>query len=104
MADRFGDFLIKKGIIGPEQLQEAETVAKSRRLKLQTLRTITPIKLGRLLEQQPDWVWTAIEPLNAGMPLPDIAPAKDAPSAASAKKPAGVATEASVSQLFRRKT
>jgi type IV pilus assembly protein PilB len=35
MADRFGDFLIKKGIIGPEQLQEAETVAKSRRLKLQ---------------------------------------------------------------------
>ncbi len=35
MAERFGDFLIKKGIIGPEQLQEAETVAKSRRLKLQ---------------------------------------------------------------------
>jgi type IV pilus assembly protein PilB len=35
MADRFGDFLIKKGIIGPEQLQEAETVAKSRRLKIQ---------------------------------------------------------------------
>jgi type IV pilus assembly protein PilB len=35
MADRFGDFLIKKGVIGPEQLQEAETVAKSRRLKLQ---------------------------------------------------------------------
>ena len=35
MADRFGDFLIKKGIVGPEQLQEAETVAKSRRLKLQ---------------------------------------------------------------------
>ena len=31
MADRFGDFLIKKGIVGPEQLQEAETVAKSRR-------------------------------------------------------------------------
>ncbi len=35
MADRLGDFLIKKGVIGPEQLQEAETVAKSRRLKLQ---------------------------------------------------------------------
>jgi type IV pilus assembly protein PilB len=35
MADRFGDFLIKKGLIGPEQLQEAETVARSRRLKLQ---------------------------------------------------------------------
>ena len=35
MAERFGDFLIKRGVIGPEQLQEAETVAKSRRLKLQ---------------------------------------------------------------------
>ncbi|HYO26556.1 MAG TPA: ATPase, T2SS/T4P/T4SS family [Lacipirellulaceae bacterium] len=34
MADRLGDFLIKKGVVGPEQLQEAETVAKSRRLKL----------------------------------------------------------------------
>jgi cyclic-di-GMP-binding protein len=44
----------------------------SRRLKLQTLRTITPVKLGRLLEQQPDWVWTAIEPLNASQPLPSF--------------------------------
>jgi type IV pilus assembly protein PilB len=35
MADRFGDYLIKRGIVGPEQLQEAETVARSRRLKLQ---------------------------------------------------------------------
>jgi type IV pilus assembly protein PilB len=35
MAERFGDFLIKKGVIGPEQLQEAETVSKSRRVKLQ---------------------------------------------------------------------
>ena len=34
MADRFGDFLIKKGIIGPEQLQEAETVAKTPALGL----------------------------------------------------------------------
>jgi len=44
----------------------------SRRLKLQTLRTITPVRLGRLLEQQPDWVWTAIEPLNASHPLPEL--------------------------------
>lgn len=46
----------------------------ARRLKLQTTRTITPVKLGRLLEQQPDWVWTALEPLNAAMPLPEIGP------------------------------
>jgi len=30
-----GDHLIKKGVLGPEQLQEAETVASSRKLKLQ---------------------------------------------------------------------
>ena len=42
----------------------------SRRVKLQTLRTMTPIRLGRLLEQQPDWVWTAIEPLDPALPLP----------------------------------
>ena len=35
MADPLGDFLIKKGVVGPEQLQEAETVATSRKLKLQ---------------------------------------------------------------------
>jgi len=34
MAD-LGDYLIKKGILGPEQLQESETVATSRKLKLQ---------------------------------------------------------------------
>jgi type IV pilus assembly protein PilB len=34
MADRFGNFLIKKGIIGPEQLQEAQGVADSRKIKL----------------------------------------------------------------------
>jgi type IV pilus assembly protein PilB len=30
-----GDYLIKKGVLGPEQLQEAETVSQSRNLKLQ---------------------------------------------------------------------
>jgi len=35
MADDLGDRLIKKGVIGPGQLQEAETVASSRNLKLQ---------------------------------------------------------------------
>ena len=32
---KLGDYLIKKGIVGPEQLREAETVAISRKLKLQ---------------------------------------------------------------------
>lgn len=34
MAAKFGDYLIKKGILGPEQLKEAETVASSRNMKL----------------------------------------------------------------------
>lgn len=32
---KFGDFLIKKGILGPEQIQEAEAVATSKKVKLQ---------------------------------------------------------------------
>lgn len=34
MPADFGDYLIKKGILGPEQLKEAQTVATSRKLKL----------------------------------------------------------------------
>jgi hypothetical protein len=48
----------------------------TRRLKLQTLRTITPIRLGRLLEQQPDWVWAAIEAIDANLPLPPVSDEK----------------------------
>lgn len=40
-----GDQLIKKGVLGPEQLQEAETVASSRKLKLQD--TIVQLGPGR---------------------------------------------------------
>ena len=45
----------------------------SRKLKLQTPRSITPIRLGRLLEQQPDWVWTAVDAAEQGSPLPNVA-------------------------------
>ena len=77
----------------------------SRRLKLQTSRTITPVKLGRLLEQQPDWVWTAIEPVNSGMPLPEIVPTKGVTGQPATKKAATSSTETSapVSHLFRRR-
>jgi hypothetical protein len=50
----------------------------ARRLKLQTSRAMSPIRLGRLLEQQPEWVWTAIEATNHALPLPDL-PAHAAP-------------------------
>ena len=44
-----------------------------RKLKLQTPRSITPIRLGRVLEQQSDWVWTAVDALEPGAPLPHVA-------------------------------
>ena len=44
----------------------------ARRLKLQTAKAVSPIRLGRLLEQQPEWVWTAIEPMNHALPLPEL--------------------------------
>ena len=43
-----GDQLIKKGVLGPEQLQEAETVASSRKLKLQD----TIVQLGYATGEQ----------------------------------------------------
>ncbi|HVE50225.1 MAG TPA: hypothetical protein VNG69_11480 [Casimicrobiaceae bacterium] len=45
----------------------------SRKLKLQTSKLMSPVRLGRILEQQPEWVWTAIEPMNSTLPLPEIA-------------------------------
>ncbi len=58
MAD-LGEYLIKKGVIGPEQLQEAETVATSRKLKLQDtivqLGYATGEQLMRCLAEQHDY-------------------------------------------------
>ena len=34
----------------------------SKRFKVLTSRSTNAIRFGRLLEQQPDWVWTAVEP------------------------------------------
>ncbi len=36
----------------------------AKRFKLQTPRTTHAIRLGRLLEQQPEWVWTSVEPFE----------------------------------------
>ncbi|MDH4182493.1 MAG: hypothetical protein OEV46_10815 [Betaproteobacteria bacterium] len=42
----------------------------SRRFKLLAARTSTRLRLGRLLEQQPEWVWAAIEPIEGETALP----------------------------------
>jgi hypothetical protein len=36
----------------------------ARRFNVQTSRTSQAVRLGRLLEQQPEWVWTAVEPFE----------------------------------------
>jgi hypothetical protein len=36
----------------------------ARRFRLNAPRSTVPIRFGRLIEQQPDWVWAAVEPLD----------------------------------------
>ncbi len=38
----------------------------TRRYKVLTSKSTPPIRFGRLLEQQSEWVWTAVEPLELG--------------------------------------
>jgi len=47
-----------------------------KRYRLSTSKTDYSIRFGRLIEQQPDWIWTAIEPLQPGSKavIPQIAP------------------------------
>ena len=44
----------------------------SRRVKMLAPRTSTRLRLGRLLEQQPEWVWAAIEPIEGETVLPPV--------------------------------
>jgi hypothetical protein len=40
----------------------------SRRFRLETPKAAHPIRFGSLLEQAPDWVWAAIEPIDLALP------------------------------------
>jgi hypothetical protein len=42
----------------------------TKRFRLTTQSTDYSIRFGRLIEQQPEWVWTAIEPLQPGVRAP----------------------------------
>jgi hypothetical protein len=55
----------------------------AKRLKLMTSKSANPIRFGRLLEQQPDWVWATVEPLEIGAPVPAIVPEQVPPAAAN---------------------
>jgi len=47
----------------------------SKRFRLVTSKSASPIRFGRLIEQQPEWIWTAVEPLEIssdGIVVPTI--------------------------------
>ena len=55
----------------------------TRRMKLQTSKAVNPIRFGRLIEQQPDWVWATVEPLDLTGPIPTMLSADVPPAAAN---------------------
>ena len=67
---RDGEPMVQSLIVPAVEYQPA------RRYRLATSKTDYSIRFGRLIEQQPEWIWTAIEPLQS-------AARANAPSAAS---------------------
>jgi hypothetical protein len=44
----------------------------AKRLKLMTVKSIDPVRYGRLIEQQPEWVWATVEPLDLRSSLSSV--------------------------------
>jgi bifunctional N-acetylglucosamine-1-phosphate-uridyltransferase/glucosamine-1-phosphate-acetyltransferase GlmU-like protein len=44
----------------------------AKRLRLLTAKAASPIRFGRLLEQQPDWVWATVESSDHTVPMPSV--------------------------------
>ncbi|CAG0972858.1 hypothetical protein BURK1_01321 [Burkholderiales bacterium] len=58
LRKREGESAVQSLIVPAVEYQPA------RRFRLNTSRTAVPVRFGRLIEQQPDWVWAAIEPFE----------------------------------------
>ena len=58
LRKREGETAVQSLIVPAVEYQPA------RRFRLNTPRQTVPIRFGRLIEQQPDWVWAAVEPLE----------------------------------------
>ena len=59
---RDSDASVQSLIVPPAEFQPA------RRFRLETTRAAYPVRFGSLLEQSPDWVWAAIEPIDLAVP------------------------------------
>jgi hypothetical protein len=63
LRKRDGDTAVQSLIVPAIEYQPAK------RFKLLTSKMACRVRFGRLIEQQPDWVWTAVEPLELGAQL-----------------------------------
>lgn len=61
-----GEGEVQSVIVPPAEYQPAK------RLQLTSSRVSNPIRFGRLLEQQSDWVWATVESADATAPLPAV--------------------------------
>jgi len=66
LRKREGDVAVQSLIVPAAEYQP------TKRLKLMTSKAVNPIRFGRLLEQQPDWVWATVEPLDLQSPMPSF--------------------------------
>jgi hypothetical protein len=77
LKKREGDTSVQSLIVPAAEYQP------TKRLKLLTSKSSSPIRFGRLLEQQSEWVWATIEPLELNTPIPTITGAMIPPTAAN---------------------
>jgi hypothetical protein len=64
LRPRDGEPMVQSLIVPAVEYQPAK------RYRLSTEKASYKIRFGRLIEQQPDWVWTAIEPLDSSVRMP----------------------------------
>ncbi len=70
---RGADSAVQSLIVPPAEFQP------TRRFRLRTPKASYPIRFGGLLEQAPDWVWAAIEPIDFGVAAAPAVPSPPAP-------------------------
>jgi hypothetical protein len=58
LVKREGEQPVQSLIVAPGDYQP------TRRFRVHTSKSTSSIKFGRLIEQQPDWVWSTIEPID----------------------------------------
>ncbi len=78
LRKREGDSAVQSLIVPAAEYQP------TKRLKLMTSKAVNPIRFGRLLEQQTDWVWATVDLLDvASVPSSNTATAAKIPPAAA---------------------